>query len=290
MSYQNNIEELEKKLCKLQGFKIQQEIGSFKDSIEILNLNFRDLDAHILNLKNFAPNTFNNNPNLQTKRLVHNYLCSAVTLIDHTRVYLANIHKEKEFSDHKSKIEATFAQSPLCCFVKEFRQYLQHFRLPEISFQSNALSLKRYWSIKIRIDELQKFSGWKSNASKFIKQHISDIDLHKVLREYQTTVTEFYDWLLYRQSEIFSDEFNEVENIKIEIRNLKKKILVTDIILQKFKKREEFEKCFFKIFDLEDFENFAEQNTDDQINMFSDLLQVDLALKPAIYAELKKLN
>lgn len=273
----------------LAGYKILQEMNSLKDSIYVLNSNFTELDNHIVNLKEFSENTLKSNHNLETKRLIHNYLCSAVTLIDHNRIYINNTHKEKEFIDYQSKIDEIFIQNPLCHFIKEFRQYLQHFKLPDISFQSNALSIKRYWSIKINKEEILKFSGWKSGAKKFIKSQITDIDLHKVLTEYQNIVNKFYNWVLERQEEIFASEFEEVKKIRAKIKNTKREQIIENVIIQKYRNFESFEKEFYSIFEQNEMKYLKGLHLPHRIVKIIGILKVEKKMKEVFQGNLESL-
>ena len=94
------IKYLLQELHLLPGYIFSQELKSLKSSIYVLDSNFSELERHIENLKQFKYIGYSKNPNLETKRLAHNYLCSAITLIDHTRIYISNIHKENKSLPH----------------------------------------------------------------------------------------------------------------------------------------------------------------------------------------------
>lgn len=242
-----NLNELIKKLESSNGLYILNEMKSLKSSIYVFNTNYNELNLRLTDLKQF--NDKKNNINLENKRLIHNFLCSAITLIDHTRIYISNLHKEIIFNEYQLEVEKIFIQNSLCCFVKDFRQYLQHYKLPEISFQSNdILSIKKYWSIIIKKEELLKFSGWKKNSVIFIENSFHSIDLHKVFNEYNNIVIAFYEWIFKNQNEIFKNQISEVQFLENQIKEIKMNNLVNYVLLDKFKNFKSFENEFYSIF------------------------------------------
>lgn len=280
---------LEEELRLLPGHNFFQEMNSLNDSIYVLDSNFSELESHIEKLKQYKIKGFTKNPNLETKRLVHNYLCAAITLIDHTRIYVTNIHREKDFIDYQPKIDETFIKNPLCTFIKDFRQYLQHYKLPEITFQTNALSIKPNWSIKIKTEELMKFSGWKSNSKIFIKSQIKSVDLHKAIKEYHKIVNAFYKWLIGRQKEIFETEITEFNEKLNQIKIVKIEHIISNVLSSKYSNFKVFENDFHQVWNKKEIENLNSENPLKKIKRMIEMLEVEHKLKVEFENKLESL-
>lgn len=291
MSNYIDIKILNTKMLSSSGYEILQEMNTLNDSVRVLNTNHEEIQKHLQNFKNFSITiTLNSlHPNLETKRLMHNYLASAISLIDHTRIHITNIHKEKKFLDYQPMVKKTFIENPHCVFIKDFRQYLQHYKLPDISFQANALSLKPKWSIKISTSELEKFSGWKKDSKIFIKSKYPRLDLLEVTDNYQKIVNDFYKWLIKNQKEIFSDELNQLEELKIEIKKAKISNTISSIILKNFKSFETFEREFNLILSKEEKENIEHLNQLDKIDEILLILNPNEVIKNVIREKLNTL-
>jgi hypothetical protein len=286
MDYSVKLEILKIELSCLPGTKILQEISTFNDSLLILNQNFLEIEKHT---KNFFHQGKTINPNLETKRVIHNYLASVVSLIDHTRVFVNSLHHEKEFIEYQQVIDETFIKNPLCNFVKDFRQYIQHYKIPDVSYQTNALSLKSKWSIRIRTEELESFSGWKKDSKRFLKDNYPKVDLLETLKSYQEIVTKFYEWLTIRQKEIFADEIRQVE-VKInEIKEVRIYKLVSEIILNQNPFLEYYEKEFISIFSNDNLSDYKTQNSNERIVFMLEKLNVEEVIKPSLKVKLENL-
>lgn len=260
--------EIAKKYTELHSskeYEIVIEMKSFEESIFLLSTNYYELNIYFENFKKTTLKIFpkdhpTKNVNIETKRLIHNYLCSVITLIDHSRIYINKLHPENSFDEYQIKMKSTFIDVPVCSFVKELRQYLQHYKLPEISFQKNAMSIRQYASMTINKEELLKFSGWKKESKKYINTSINSIDLRKVLKEYQLIVCVFYDWLIKRQKEIFEKEIIKVEELKNEIKILKLKKIEQKLFDSNYKSFTDFENEVYQLISTEHYKKILKLN------------------------------
>ena len=292
MSEYIDIEILKKKINSSSGYQITQEMNSLNDSVRVLNANYVEIKNHLQNFQKDYKKINGNSlhPNLENKRLIHNYLASSISLVDHTRIHIKLIHKEKEFSDYQPMIEKTFIKNPLCVFIKDFRQYLQHYRLPEISFQAYAFNIKLKWSIIISTSELEKFSGWKKESKVFIKNKNPRLDLLDVAENYQNVVNDFYNWFTKTQKEIFTEEIKKFEQLKIEMKNLKISYLTSNLILNIYKSFYAFEKELYLILSKEEKANIKNLIQVDKINKIIEILNLDNVIKNVVRHKLEQLE
>lgn len=257
---------------------------SFEESLFILHTNYYELNYYFEDFKRTALKVFpkehpTKNVNIETKRLIHNYLSSVITVIDHSRVYINKLHPENGFEEYQIKMKSAFVDVPMCSFVKELRQYMQHYKLPEISFQKNAMSIRQYALMNINKEELLKFSGWKKESKKYINTFVNSVDLRRVLKEYQSIVYVFYDWLIKRQKEIFEKEILRVGELKNEIKILKLKRIEQNIFDSNYKTFKNCENDVYQLISTEHCEKILKLNEFDRITEIVEIFRVDKITK-----------
>src|SRR5437868_7005962 len=70
----------------------------------------------------------------ELNRHVHNFVSSALTLVEHTRVFMRKHYAGTElFATYEKQVIATFAKSPVAQFVQGLRNYMLHRGLPNSS-------------------------------------------------------------------------------------------------------------------------------------------------------------
>jgi len=146
----------------------------------------------------------------ELRRLFHNFVAAALSLIEHTRVLYRHLYEPRnEFSELQPRIERDFSNHPLTQFVIKLRQMTQHYRLPSIENYTSMSNINRdglvgKMSIQMRLktDDLRQFDGWNTPAKRFIDGAGDHIDLRAVITEYFSHVNQFYDWFDQRQREL----------------------------------------------------------------------------------------
>jgi hypothetical protein len=218
---------LKGKLKECQGYKITNKINQFYLTYYIFNKNFIDLTSLIekqiepknsIRLRESANRKELESLQFETIRLLHNYIAAALSLIDHTRIFVNELYDtDKNFlKEYQDKIHETFINDPLCVFVKSFRQYVQHFQTPLISTVTNLTDKPELLNTRITISKemLLSFSGWKSLAKAYIDSLNKELDVYEMAINYNEVVKTFYNWFQKRQLEIHKSEFEEMHNIK----------------------------------------------------------------------------
>jgi len=146
-------------------------------------------------------------------RLLHNYVSSAFSLIDHTRIHYRDLYEPNNLmTDYQDHVDKMFKESPIAAFIVGLRQYAQHYRTPSISFQSIWSRAEGMCSkICISKNDILSFSGWNSKAKSYLKNSVEHIDLKNVIDEYYKIVIKFYTWFKSQQEEIHKNEFDRFE-------------------------------------------------------------------------------
>lgn len=156
---------------------------------------------------------------------IHNYVASAISLIDHTR----NLYKKlyipaQQFPEYQERVTKEFAQDPLAQFVKCLRQYCQHYRSPEISVRTtfpNGFNARPMRKIRLALSDLQTFDKWNAPAKKYLSSIEDAVDIHEVATVYLNKVMTFYQWFQSRQDEIHADEIKRFRAKEAELQVLK---------------------------------------------------------------------
>lgn len=140
----------------------------------------------------------------ELSRHVHNFVASAKTLVDHTRVFVEEHYADTPvLSSYRDQITSTFANDPVSKFVHDLRNYMLHKGLPNshmfMFFEQDPKNPKRGAEITtgIRLDtaSLLEWSSWTAPAKQYIEQAGEHINIHQFAEEYLVRVNRFHSWL-----------------------------------------------------------------------------------------------
>jgi hypothetical protein len=161
----------------------------------------------------------------ELSRLLHNFLSSASTLIDHTRVVTERVLKDTEFfHEYENKKRVELAESELIQFVKKFRNYFSHIGITPILLTREIKQGEYLVNIAINKSKLHPDETiWNARSREFIK-NISDKEpLRPIINAYCQKIKDFHIWYQGRFEEIFKSEFDEARTIQAEYNELVKK-------------------------------------------------------------------
>lgn len=262
-----------------------ERIRHFGVSLSIFNKNYDELHHHL---------TIHNTPRIslalmgqekrhllhayqiEITRFLHNYIASSLSLVDHTRNHYRELYGNNDlFPDYQVQIDIRFKNHPLSVFIKDLRQYLQHYQMPGLSsrlvYKKDAPDFEM--TIRMGVADLNKFSGWKSKSKEYISSFEDDIDLMSLVKEYHEHVNEFYQWFIGRQMEIHKDDIEKVDLHKKKIRDNEFMRFVSELITQP-KSIEDFEHDLFKFYDEDELEFIRNsQSTGERIKNILTILQ-----------------
>ncbi|MDF9530611.1 hypothetical protein [Bacillus cereus] len=221
------IKKLEEEMRATEGWRIRSKLEIFSISIYTLQKNHEEI-IRLLNQYEtdtnlaFKLSSVNNREDFvafssEVARLLHNYLASAMTLVDHTRNLFKAEYKDTQFEkEYDNKKEQSFVQSPVSGFVKDLRNYSLHKMLPitgaTLDYDESGMS----HSIFMPKDKLIDWDGWKSKAKEYLNTQGKKIVLLQLINEYTKIVFEFQAWFQEKQNEIHSDSMKELEKLELE--------------------------------------------------------------------------
>jgi hypothetical protein len=156
-------------------------------------------------------------------RRIHNFVATALSLIDHTR----NLHRKlysdtDEFPDYQSRINSEFFHDPLSQFIKCLRVYCQHYRAPNLdvttSWEQGAEKPTITFNL-LKVD-LESFDRWSATAKKYLDDVDEKVNVLEVATQYREKVIAFYEWFQSRQEEIHASEIQRFRKKESEILSL----------------------------------------------------------------------
>ncbi len=160
---------------------------------------------------------------VEVTRLLHNYVASAMTLVDHTRILVRELYNGSEFSEfnneYNAEIESKFQLNPLHQFVQGLRNYIVHKGLPIVGGNLDPNKIETY--LIINFAELRDDFKWNKLAKEFISSRVEDEKLEIIVSDYCKLVSEFHEWFYKRQLAIQAEKFKEANKLRERIANSK---------------------------------------------------------------------
>ena len=224
--------EKQKELASMPEHVVLQKVWSLDQSFDIFHGNYLELKKQ-LDLHTNMPDALlmwdvKNKHVLimsqkEASRLLHNYVASAMSLIEHTRKLYKELYEPDDiFPEYKDKIQSHFKSNNLASFVICLRVYCQHYKsapiISTMSYSAEEPVLKA--RLKINKYELEKYSGWKAHAKKFLRQQQDSIDLLKVVDDYYELVMDFRTWFTDNQKRIHAEDFEKLSQKQKELAQL----------------------------------------------------------------------
>lgn len=140
----------------------------------------------------------------EINRHVHNFVSSALTLVEHTRIFMRRHYAGTDLmATYERQVTATFAQSPVAQFVQGLRNYMLHRGLPDSSMfmhftvNPGATNGSGMAETGVHYDTvaLLDWDGWKPLARNYLEQAGEKLEIHVFAQEYLTLVNQFHGWL-----------------------------------------------------------------------------------------------
>lgn len=214
--------EIQKELLAMDEWKVLARIRHFNMSIRLLERNADELlkiitfltdDPNSLHLTNVKRRVDLDSAFEDVIRLLHNFVASVLSLVDHTRVFYRELYeKTAKFPDYNAEITKRLAEAPLVQFVLRLRQFSQHYRLPEIGFTLNynhETGITRY--LYLVKSDLQSFDGWNAPAKIYLNSAPDQIGIRETVTSYLNEIRDFYKWIAERQRQIHASDVAAVE-------------------------------------------------------------------------------
>ncbi len=215
MEYKTEFGRLFDQLQASSEMEIYRNLQSLCASYLVFHKNYDELVSHLEHLNDPRQTLFKysnehkDNFNFlieESSRLFHNFLASAKSLVDHTRVLIKRLYSNKEFQkEYDEKLAADITNTPVQKFVQKLRNYAQHYTLPIPSLKMEfGEDIKMSLSLDVEI--LKQWNGWDPISRSYLENLGDSLCLISLSKEYFVLVEAFYQWLTERQAQIHESD------------------------------------------------------------------------------------
>jgi hypothetical protein len=229
--------ELSEQIKGTQGYRIQLKIRALQSSYYVFEGNYRSLisafeyfgrievamklwrETNRMELERFMD---------EVTRLLHNFLASAKTLVDHTRVFKNEMYEGHEFEkDYQEKLQHDLGKSEIVRFVQDLRNYVLHKQLPlalaEFSFKGGGGTVSDFDNtIKLDVNRLREWDRWKPESRAYLDALDDKVQIRDVVEKYETAIRFFYQWFGVQQELLHRAEFDELNSLQTRYEQVKR--------------------------------------------------------------------
>ena len=155
----------------------------------------------------------------QSSRFLHNFLASAFSLIEHARKIVNRLYSGEAFKDeYQKKLEQDVINQPIHSFVKELRNYTQHYTLPILALQITFLNGFEDLDFRVKMDVeiLKQWDNWKG-AKSYLDGLGDSCCIETVANEYFVLIQNFYVWLTQRQLSVHKADFERLQQMQQDL-------------------------------------------------------------------------
>jgi len=210
----NNLLELLEDMKNSKGGMVLNRVEQFEFSKNLLHGNALDLAKAIAKFNGsdlIFNKTSTNQQHKDLNRYLHNFLASAITLIDHTRIFVKSYYEHTEFQQiYNKKIKTGIAEDPLCKFVQNLRNYILHRGIP-------FTAIRHQWhhengeitEISLDRDKLLEWDKWSVPAKTYLAEAPAKIEIKLFLLDYVQKIDELQGWIIDSLKEIHKDDLAE---------------------------------------------------------------------------------
>ena len=186
------------KLRNCEGIKCINRMKYHNDCISIFAGNFAELSKvllHFENLKNALDLMDQNNREATEKyqneisRLLHNFLASAKTLIEHTRIFINKFYSgTRLFEFYSTKIKSEFEKDGLSKFIQDLRNFILHRGLP---YTGLILRPDLETTVYLDRDSMLHWNNWTALSRNYLVPQPKRIRVYDFVDKYTQKVDAF---------------------------------------------------------------------------------------------------
>ena len=184
---------------------------------------FLTVDAKRVQLASDDSDTISREANLVVTYLLHNFVASAKTIVDHTRNFVAEFYARTPVeAAYKAKVAADIASDKLCRFVHDLRNYMLHCGMPHMSVWSSIDSHNEAGAgVYLSLPTLREWSGWTALSKEFLQEQPRDtVNPDDIARGYSQKIVGFHRWFDECLTQYHKDELAELEDLRARLTAL----------------------------------------------------------------------
>lgn len=213
---------LERDLAKMPGRRVLLELDSLGSSTGVFSDNYRELRGFVTRCEADPRNALiwvtarQRDRDIiwaETGRLVHNFLASAFSLVDHTRAANRRVIGGG-LPDYAAEIERQFTSDGLVQFVQGLRNFSAHWRPLPLGMVSRIS--QQTLVVGLRKGELLSWKGWNTTAKPWLQQAEENIPILRVSGEYFDKVKDFHIWFEAAVRRFFQSDISRFRDREAE--------------------------------------------------------------------------
>lgn len=203
-----NFADLHKQIQEHPGMRARRAWDALADVHDVLRANRNELfvfigaveqntnNIGITMISNVGPEEPRRQLYRELIRLVHNYVASAGTLVDHTRKLMARYEGTPIREEYQSRL-AEAMKEDLVRFVPKWRNYVLHFGIPGVGVQMTVERPGEQPTFLVFADRdaALRWNNWTVQARRFLENGPKNIPLKDVLFDYARIIDGLYRWL-----------------------------------------------------------------------------------------------
>lgn len=159
----------------------------------------------------------------EINRLFHNFLASAKTLIEHTRIFIDTYYSKTPIDQaYSAKIRTEYSEDPLCRFIQDLRNYILHKGLPDntmsLTYNVSKRSIKT--TVSLNKDSLLEWQKWNIKSRYYLNSQDKNIQISSLTETYGNKIGHLYEWLSEKLHKHHSKDLSELKRIQNKFSDL----------------------------------------------------------------------
>ena len=200
---QKLIEWLQSELAKTRGAETAARLEWMDYCLFLFEENYRDLERHAfytqqqdVAVRMFSDSDYASKAQGTFVRHLHNFLVSAKSLVEHTRVSMRKWYADTDFlSRYQNKVTEFFKDDPLVSFIEDLRNYCAHKSPVGIITHHRLASEASSNESFIHKESLMEWGKMSSGGKEYLRRYDSDIPILEPVTSYRNKVVDFRRWL-----------------------------------------------------------------------------------------------
>jgi hypothetical protein len=161
---------------------------------------------------------------LEAARRLHNYVASAMSLVEHTRQAIRRIYPDAQSPgriEYEARVRSDFANSPESQFVQDLRDFILHVDAPSIIARSRwDRKTGEHRELLLPRKRLATWDRWSPLAKEFLDSATEDVSLDPLITSYTARVETLYVWFAQWSEDQHAPALSELGELRARVRQL----------------------------------------------------------------------
>lgn len=193
-----------------------------RELLSLIHAPSRDGELAIELIQNVRPTDTADTYFAEMYRLLHNYLASVKTLVDHSR-NLKGEYDNSPFSHEYERRVKALGNEPVVGFVQSLRNVILHQRLPVVSIQVSVdtPNSKPEFSLNFVTESLLKIDRFSKTTREYVRSHGSEQwPVKTPVQQYSKLINELCDWTATQFQTEHGDDMSDYQRAVAELQGL----------------------------------------------------------------------